>query len=191
MGNPVFTNEAARDAVITAPSEGQRAYLTAPTVPAATGGSQFLPTGIQTIYNGSAWVCVTNVGAFQSNEGTTLSTSYTVTLTGTPGTNPSVTLSTGTTAIVSISCYTRHADAGGSTFMSVAVSGATTIAASDDYCTGVRDIAASNAGQHGGISFTLSGLTAGTNTFTLHYKKAAGANAAVFGKRSITVAGIA
>ena len=99
----VFTTEAARDAAITSPTEGMRAYITAPTIPAATGGITNIPTGIQTIYNGSVWVCITPVGAGETATGTTTSASYTATLSGSPGTNPTVTLVTGTSAIVSVS----------------------------------------------------------------------------------------
>jgi hypothetical protein len=188
MGNPVFTNEAARDAVITAPSEGQRAYLTAPTVPAATGASTFLPTGIQTIYNGSAWVCVTAVGAFTPSGGTSTLSSYTATLSGTPGTNPSVTISTGTTAKISLSFFASNSNANQTVFCSFAVSGATTIAAIDE--NGMEFNLPSGANNiHSGNTIILSGLTAGTNTFTLQYKVAAGTG--TFLRRRITAQGIA
>ena len=48
VGGPTYTNEAARDAAITAPAEGMRAYLTDPTSPAGAGK--------QTVYSGAAWV---------------------------------------------------------------------------------------------------------------------------------------
>jgi hypothetical protein len=186
MGNPVFTNEAARDAVITAPSEGQRAYLTAPTVPAATGASTFLPTGIQTIYNGSAWVCVTPVGAFTFAGGTTNSASYTATLSGSPGTNPSVTLSTGTTVLVSFSNTCSNSSATISR-TSVAVSGATTLAASDNYAP---TNSTSGVTLTVGIKAIISGLTAGINTFTLQYKVPGGITYTT-SERHLTVVGIA
>jgi hypothetical protein len=86
----VFTDEAARDAAITSPTEGMHAYLTASTVAAATGDTTAVPTGVQTIYNGSAWVCVTTIGASTAATGSTTSSSFTATLSGSPGTNPSV-----------------------------------------------------------------------------------------------------
>ena len=183
MGNPVFTNEAARDAAISSPVEGQRCYLTAPTVPAATGATTAVPTGVTTIYNGSVWVCVTPVSAFTSTSGTTSSTSYTATLSS-GGTNPSVTLVTGTTALVHLRYRGSPPPAGAQAYCSVAVSGAGTVAASDD--NGLF----TNTGLLGhGHSFVLTGLTAGTNTFTIQYRVTG--NSTAFEMRGIIVEGIA
>jgi len=183
-----FTTEAARDAALTAPSEGMVAYLTTPTVPSATGATTFVPTGIQTIYNGSSWVCVTDVGAFTPTSGTTTATAnFTPTLTG-GGTNPSVTVTTGTTAMIT---FVANSSNGGavSSYMSVAVSGATTITA-DTFETNFG--AARNAvATFGTVCRTviISGLTAGTNTFTLNYLVAAGTGTWAY--RSINVRGVA
>lgn len=191
MGNPVFTNEAARDAAIPSPSEGQRAYLTAPTVPTAAGAVTMIPSGVQTIYNGSAWVCVTPVGAFTGASGNTTSTSFTATLTGTPGTNPSVTLVTGTVAIISIAVYIGTA---GFQYhrMSVAVSGASTIAANDDWSIFFRPYNPNPEYVQPAFGAThfITGLTAGTNTFTLQYKVDGGVSSA-FGQRRIIAQGVA
>lgn len=183
----VYTNEAARDAAITSPTEGMRVYLTAPTVPAATGEYQYIATGATTIYNGTNWVCVTPVGALTSNAGTTTSGTYTATLAGTPGTNPSVTLVTGTTALISIRSYMDNTAAGNSNVVSVAVSGAGTVAANDIWALVWGK--ATNATLGAGTTFILGGLTAGTNTFTLNYRTTAGT--ASFLNRGITVQGIA
>jgi hypothetical protein len=183
FGMATFTNEAARDAAITSPEEGMRAYLTAPTVPAATGATTALPTGITTIYNGTNWVCATPVSAFTATNGTTTSTSFTATLTS-GGTNPSVTLVTGTTALVMVSA-TTSCTSGFTHNMGVAVSGATTLAASTEKGTYSTQ---STANRHSD-QYVLTGLTAGTNTFTLQYITASGT--ASFAQRNITVFGIA
>jgi hypothetical protein len=183
----VFTNEAARDAAITAPSEGMHAYLTAPTVPAATGGTTYVPTGVLTRYNGSNWVCVTPVGAFTNNGGSTTSTSFTASLTGTPGTNPSVTLVTGTSVLINIRATLSANVASTYVLMGVAVSGASTIGASDGAALYIQVPGLTEF--HSGISFMLSGLTAGTNTFTLQYR--VNTNTGSFGVRGISVVGIA
>ena len=188
MGNPVFTNEAARDAVITVPVEGQRAYLTAPTVPTSTGATTFIPGGVQTIYNGTVWVCVTPVGAYTSAGGTLTSTSYTATLSGSPGTNPTATLVTGTTALISIRADMYNGTVGAYSLLSVAVSGAGVVAASDDYAIYHKNAIVDNQINYG-TTFVLGGLTAGTNTFTLQYKVSSGTG--TVGKRGITVQGIA
>lgn len=177
-----FTNEAARDAAITSPSEGMIAYLTAPTVPAATGNNTQVPTGVKTIYNGTVWVCVTPVGAREPSGGTTTSTSYTTTLGA--GTNPTVTLVTGTSALVSIGALIYNSGAN-ETSMSVSVSGAATVAALDDY----KIANGFTTGIAIGRTFVMSGLTAGTNTFALSHKAAAGTGNYIY--RTLGVQGIA
>jgi hypothetical protein len=188
MGQPVYTNEAARDAAITAPVEGMSVYLTAPTIPAATGGDTFIPTGIVTIYNGSVWVCVTPVGALQTAGGTTTSGSYTATLAGSPGTNPSVTLVTGTTALLHVSSFLFNTTqgSGATAFVSAAVSGAGVVAAADKWGVNLGN----NAIGRIGATTIISGLTAGTNTFTLQYYRSV-SGTGEFNNRSISVTGIA
>jgi hypothetical protein len=164
-----------------------RAYLTAPTVPAATGGTTAIPGGVQTIYNGSVWVCVTEVYSYTSNAATTTSTSYTTSVGGGSGTNPSVTVVTGTTALVVINIGTSYNSGGtGAKYVSAAVSGATTRSASDDYAwvweSAVQGIGAS-------AFFVFTGLTAGTNTFTLNYKVTSGTG--LWQGRAIMARGIA
>ena len=183
-----FTNEAARDAALTAPSEGMIAYLTAPTIPTATGATTFIPTGIRTIYNGTNWVCVTPVSAFTAATGTTTSASYTATLSGSPGTNPTVTLVTGTTALVSIRSNLDQSVVGSYALVSVAVSGAGTVAASNPY--GMYFSKSSSGSMNAGTTFVLGGLTAGTNTFTIQYAYDV-SGTATFSNRGITVQGIA
>lgn len=185
----VFTTEAARDAAITAPTEGMIAYITAPTIPAVVpgaSGTSYVPTGIQTIYNGSGWVCITEVGANTVASGTTTATSYATTLTG-DATPVSVTLSTGPTAMVLMS---GTFSAAGSTqaYMSVSVSGATTISA--------QDANALINGQNGvnisvGGPVLITGLTAGANTFTLNYRNLNAAITTTFVRRTLIVKSIA
>lgn len=185
MGHPVFPNEAARDAAISSPAEGQTCYLTSPTVPTATGDATLIPSGIVTVYNGTSWVCVTPVGARTLATGTVTSTSYTATLSGSPGTNPSVTLTTGTTAILNISAQIVNSGTGG-TAMSVAVSGATTVAAADDYALTINALPA-GGGINASTLLLITGLTAGTNTFTLQYKVTTGTG--TFIRRNILAVG--
>lgn len=173
-----FTNEAARDAAITAPSEGMMAYLTAPTVPAAVGTTTFLPTGILTVYNGSAWVCVTGVGSQSPGGSANFGTTYANVTVG--GVATSVTLSTGTTAVVS---YQARINGNGN-FACVSVSG-TGVAASDNWSAFNQAAAYITVGR----TFVMSGLTAGTNTFTVQGKNnVAGGNC---DQITLWVAGIA
>ena len=190
MARGVFTNEAARDAAITSPTEGMHVYLTAPTVPAATGEFTLIPTGVQTIYNGSVWVCLTEVAAFTTTFGNTTSTSLTTTLSS-GGTNPSVTCVTGTTALVTLSAQAfSDSTAAQTATICVSVSGATTIAAAQ--ANGLRFQPASQAATYDNptnITFVLRSLTAGTNTFTLNY--AVGTSNGTWFNRRLSVRGIA
>ena len=187
-GGPIFTTAAARDAAITAPYEGQRAYLTAPAAATvtATGAITAIPTGITTIYNGSVWVCTTPVGANSNTGATTTSTSYVTTLTG-DATAISVTLPTGTTALITETSNAQNSG-GVSTFLSFSVSGATTLAAADAQAAFTAFTSGSSAGVMA-RSYVYSGLTAGVNTFTLNYK--AQAATATYVTRQLTVTGVA
>jgi microcystin-dependent protein len=184
----IFTTEAARDAAITSPIKGMRAYLTAPTIPAATsGGYTAVPTGIQTIYNGSIWVCVTEVGAGRLGN-TGYATSSTTYVTALSDTTPiSVTLSTGTSALVSfgLSGYTGGTYA---VIQSISVSGATSIAASDSYAI-FLDQTATAQQLSSTFNFVMTGLTSGTNTFTLNYRVAGSTGQWV--RRHLVVKGVA
>jgi hypothetical protein len=184
-GHNVFTTEAERDAAITAPTEGTMAYLTAPTVPAATGDTTAVPSGITTVYNGSAWVCVTNVAAYTSATGTTTSTSFTASLSGSPGTNPSVTVTTGTTALVIVTCELWNNTGGNGSIASVAVSGATTVSAAD--ALGASNAITTAVGSS--RTYVATGLTAGNNTFTMQYR--VGGSTGNFRYRSLVVKGVA
>ena len=188
-GGPIYTNEAARDAAITSPFEGQRAYLTASTVATAAGQTAVIPSGVQTIYNGSVWVCVTQVGAVTD---TTCSTTTTASFAdpSTPGnTNPTVTLVTGTSAIVDINSTLYNSTASAYTFVSFAVSGATTLAGSEANSYYYSAVSGTSADQHTGRRLIITGLTAGTNTFTMKYKVNVGTGQ--FNRRTLIVQGIA
>lgn len=187
-GGPVYATEAARNADITSPFEGQRAYITGPTVAAPTGATfATLPSGICTIYNGSVWVCTTQIAGVTNTQGTTTSTSFTPTLTS-GGTNVSVTIVTGTTALVTQTAALANSVTGAGAYMGVAVSGATTLAASTESAL----YNGGTAAQYFLASATaiITGLTAGTNTFTLQYK-VGGSGTATFLSRQLIVQGIA
>ena len=96
---------------------------------------------------------------------TTTSTSYTDLATA----GPAVTVTTGTSALVIITAYLQNSG-GNLTYASFAVSGATTSAATDD-----RLIAQTTAnGMVCSRPQKITGLTAGSNTFTMKYRVAAG-----------------
>jgi len=196
FGQGTFTNEAARDTAYNAAGamspitlqEGMRAYLTASTVATATGNVTAIPSGITTVYNGSSWVCTTPVAALSNVTGTVAtSASFASTLTG-DGTAISATLTTGTTALVSFTTRAANSTAG-TVVNAVSVSGATTITAA------TSTIAALFATANPAFQFMLTyhavvtGLTAGTNTFTLNYRTDAGTLTQY--SRALSVQGIA
>lgn len=183
-GVKVFSSTAVRDAAYGGAGEpvleeGETCYITA-------------TDKVQT-YNGSSWVdigpaaaaAVTAIDSAQIiTTQSTSSTSYTDLAT----VGPSVTLTTGTSAIVQFGArYNDDGNVGNDGFVSYAVSGATTIAASDNYSAyGFQGFGGENQlpinYQH-----KVTGLTAGSNTFTLKYRKSGGTSTAGFLYRYITV----
>ena len=95
---------------------------------------------------------------------------------------PSVTLTTGTKALVIIGAFCQAAS-GWWADMSYAVSGATTIAASDQWKVRVFD----SSGDQQSFASTQVSLTAGSNTFTAKYADTSNGSGATFSQRYIIV----
>lgn len=105
------------------------------------------------------------LGATVSTAETTSSLTYTNLAT----TGPSVTIVTGTTAIVVFTANASWNGSGNQFFVAIAVSGATTIAAADaDAYSLDEDFAF--ATQTNAVSVKFTGLTPGSNTFTMKYR---------------------
>lgn len=126
---------------------------------ATTSGSLFVGTGANAI-------------AERIPTGTSVSTAQTYTSASfgdltTVG--PAVTVTTGTKAIVGFGAQIENSSAGGGGVMSFAVSGATTIAANAG-ATSLRSMSGTAGERNSGsvVNF-VSGLTAGSNTFTAKY----------------------
>ena len=98
---------------------------------------------------------------------TTTSTSYTDLAT----VGPAVTVTTGTSALVIVSLWLESSGGTGK-YASYAISGATTVAADDAWATSIVPTGAS--GQRVSVTHHHTGLTAGSNTFTMKYRVAAG-----------------
>lgn len=111
---------------------------------------------------------------------TTTSTTYTDLATVN---RPAVALVTGTAAIVVMSAYITGSSVGNGNFMAFAVSGATTIAASDS--TSLEFQASTGGAQQCSAVFPITNLTAGANTFTAKYRVVAGTG--TFQNRNLTV----
>lgn len=100
---------------------------------------------------------------------TTASTSYIALTTA----GPAVTVTTGTSALAIFRCFLFNNGAGNSGFMSVAVSGATTVASSDNWAVAYESTAASD-GVGIAVTHRFTGLTPGSNVFTAQYRVTAG-----------------
>jgi len=89
------------------------------------------------------------------------------------GGSPSVTLTTGTSALVVIAAEMWNDSVNGQEFCSYKVSGATTIAASDDWSMELSSLTANDA-----IAFAAchlrDDLNPGVNTFTMQYRTGGG-----------------
>lgn len=183
----VFTTEAVRNAAITSPTEGMHAYLTASTETTAAGTNTAIPSGIQTIYDGSGWVTVTDVGAWSTGTGTRANITMGASTSG--GTDPAVTLRTGTTALVSFCAYMQCSSAGATVQPGIAVSGATTIASNTEPMYTVVYTGSPYVYYIVNFNKIVTGLTAGINTFTQQYSSTSGTS--YWYARELHVKGIA
>lgn len=140
---------------------------------ATTAGRWFVSTGANAI----AERVITQASTTTSQ--TTTSTSFTDLAT----VGPSVTVTTGTKAIVFWGCQLSNDTANAQSRMSVAVSSATTIAASTNYQIQQDGVAANSSWRMN--TFWVPTLTAGSNVFTAKYAVSAGTG--TFSNRFILV----
>jgi hypothetical protein len=173
-GVPVFATTTTRDAAFGGAgektlAEGQLAYIEASKV------VQF--------YDGTNWRTL-GPSAVGSAQVTTNQTTSSLTYTDLSTVGPSVTLTTGTSVFVLIGMFGNDTgNSGNNAWMSVAISGATTTAASDDWAARAPE---GLNGVNGTMGYTHT-VTAGSNTFTAKYKKVGGTQTAEFNNRFIMV----
>lgn len=110
----------------------------------------------------------------------TATTSYTDLTTS----GPAVTVDTGTIAIVLFASGMSVATTDNAGWTSVAVSGSSSVAASDAWSIQMDGITAGNTVRYG-MTHVFTGLTAGSNTFTMKYK--AGGSTTSFRNRTIGI----
>lgn len=130
---------------------------------ATTAGRWFVATGANAI----AERAIDEAEVITSQ--TTTSTSYTDLATS----GPAVTVTTGTQALVLFSSRLQSNTDNAEVWASVAVSGATTVAANDEWAM-LLDGAETNNANTWGMMRQFTGLIAGSNTFTMKYKVNAG-----------------
>jgi len=126
---------------------------------ATTAGSHFAVSDTNQIAQRTSATANINTGE------STSSSAYTAL--ATPG--PVVTVTTGVMALVGVSSTLSNNTVGQNTYMSYAVSGATTIAATDDRAQ-LMTAAAINQAFRASHWYLETGLTAGSNTFTAQYR---------------------
>jgi hypothetical protein len=118
--------------------------------------------------------------AFVPTPETTASSAYTDL--ATPG--PSVSVTTGTIAIVFFAAQVANNVSDSASWSSVRVTGASTVAASDAWSIQADGITANNSVRYG-MTHVFTGLTPGVNTFAMQYR--VGSNTATFRNREISV----
>lgn len=139
--------------------------MTAP-AQATTAGSIFAATGTNSLGQRIPGQ------VSQSGGETTTSTTYTGTLSGGAGTaGPGAPITTGVKSLISFHCRQSTSVSTTNVWTSVAVSGATTIAASDSWALSM-DIVSSQIFH--GLTYVETGLTAGVNTFQMQYRVSGG-----------------
>jgi hypothetical protein len=159
------------------PFEGQTIYET--------------DTDLVKSYNGTSWVTIgpasaAAVTAIQAarvdTSQTTTSTSYTDLTTS----GPAVTLTTGTSALVIVGARISIAALSSSCYMSYAVSGSSTVSATDGRSVNSTSPGGEHeSGKQMSYASVITGLTAGSNTFTAKYRVSG--NTGTFSERQIIV----
>lgn len=179
--------------VIGASSVIRPGVCTSATRPASPYDGQVIyetDTDLVKAYNGSSWVTI-GPPVFASYGFHSVATSQTTNTTASyqdlTTVGPQVTITTGTSALAIISCTSSlpGGDNNWESAMSVAVSGATTISASDNWKLSVGP--SNTAARAASRVIVFDGtLTAGSNTFTAKYKPTNSVTA-TFSNRTLVV----
>lgn len=141
---------------------------------ATTAGYHFVSTGVNSIAERGILK-----SAVTTSESTT-STSYVNLAT----VGPAVTLTTGTKALMWWRAYTQNNTIDTATWMAPAITGASSITATDASAASLDGVTAANAFSIVGFHME-DGLTPGVNTFTLQYRVTAGTG--TYGFRELCV----
>jgi len=152
-------------------AKGDVLTATADNTPArlAVGANDTVLTADSTAATGLKWAAVAAIPANASATVATAQSTTSTTYTDLATAGPSVTLTTGTKALVIITANIGVADPSVSGYMSYAVSGATTIAASDTVAIRQQSTQSSRENIRAS-AVSVPTLTAGSNTFTAKYR---------------------
>lgn len=141
----------------------------------ATAAGQFFVSTAAT-----ALAARTPAAAGVSTAETTTSTSYTALTT--PG--PTVTVTTGTQAFVVVSARQANSTSTAETYSSFTIGAPTSLAASDNFAYFFQAPAVNGAGR-ASAALLVTGMTTGTQSFTMQYRVSAGTG--TFSARQISV----
>jgi hypothetical protein len=100
---------------------------------------------------------------------------------------PAVTVTIGSTgkALLSLYTYQYSSDVGGTGLIGIAISGATIYPGTDPGALSFVSVSSLQGIRHGTVN-PVSGLNAGSTTFTAKYRSTSGTNTATFGDRIIS-----
>jgi len=168
-----FATAAARNSAITSPVEGMICYNRGDDV-------------VQ-VYNGSAWVTITPVGALVATAETQ---AQNVAFAALATAGPAVTVETGTKAVIVVGAVVSAISTACISRMGFVVSGATTLAAAN--ARAAVSVTSSGVGWPESTEKTIyyTSLTAGSNVFTARYMTENTGTGVTWSDRTIMVIGI-
>jgi len=147
-------------------------------------------TNVVQYYDGAAWATVgpSSAGAISAIDVNRVNTSQSTTSTTYVGlsTAQTITMTTGTKALVLLS-YNSNAPQDRFTFASVAVSGATTIAASDNNAATFQESGIGGYINSASNAVPLT-LTAGSNIFTMQFRNSDGSTISYSSRSMVVIA---
>jgi hypothetical protein len=174
-------------------AKGDLVSATAADTPArlAVGTNGQVLTADSAQSTGLKWATPVTAGVTAADSATVTTSESTTsgTFTDLSTVGPAVTITTGSSAIVTITAdLGQNSGSGHVTIAGVAVSGATTIAATSNAVIQANGdlIDDPNTGTYSS-TFKISGLTPGSNTFTMKYRSSAGGATSIYENRHITV----
>jgi hypothetical protein len=178
-----------KDGGITQPkfASGILPTVVATSAPTGVAGQQWYDSddNLLYVYNGTSWVCITPQSATVATGQATSSTTYTDLSTS----GPTVTITTGTKALVYLGCNMTNNTISSGASMGYTISGATTSAAFDQFALYMNAVTSGQNFSFGSPPLYVTGLTPGANTFTSKYR-AVSSGSATFTDRRISVVGI-
>jgi len=185
IDSTVFTNAGAAIAKSIVDAKGDIIAATADDTVArlAVGANNTVLTADSTEATGLKWATFSTIPANDSDTVATSQTTTSTSFTDLATSGPSVTVTTGTKALIIVSSQLRQSSAGNIALMSYAVSGASTVSANDNNSLTQESVSSNSVIRASSASVVT--LTAGSNTFTAKYRVNAGTG--TFVNRSIIV----